>query len=582
MSKKTNPRIPAVLTGRALTSLRDAGFDLPAALGEPTDNSLEANANNVWLYLDESRNKLGKKHIHRIVIVDDGAGMTEHNLQHYLQLGFSTRYMSDQTIGKYGVGAKLAAFNFANRIDVWSCDKKGGPWLHAYLDLEELHSQEVEDDSRPGIDPPTAAPIPADLADRLPKGTGTVVVWSGIDRLEEGRLAPDAEQLVNDVMKDLSRVYRYFLHDKRKIHVNGRSLVPHDPLCLMEGSWSDLVLNKHLAGAKGKGDKQKNLQHFPATKIWEESIKVGGDGTAHIRITLYPKEITRRRGTSGDELGKELRVPENMGCISFVRLNREVSYTNVPRIFPRGVEDADRHIGIEVSFKPTLDRFFGIRHVKRGVEPHGELRVKIHDILKKHLPSARKLLDERWGKAISKVQEDGGEHAPVADALMDANKTLRKGPAGSEIQPQQKQEILDNLAKDVVGGDEDKKKERQEYLERIKRLPFVIESVDTFGTAFIETEYIDNQIIIRINTRHKFYREMWAPMREMASSDPSQVCGDDAVKIARRTQEALTLMVVAYAKAESMHDNPVELFGDLRSYWGQFLNSLLGKVKDVL
>ena len=41
-------------------------------------------------------------------------------------------------------------------------------------------------------------------------------------------------------------------------------------------------------------------------------------------------------------------------------------------------------------------------------------------------------------------------------------------------------------------------------------------------------------------------------------------------------------MVVAYAKAESMHDNPVELFGDLRSYWGQFLNSLLGKVKDVL
>ena len=95
-------------------------------------------------------------------------------------------------------------------------------------------------------------------------------------------------------------------------------------------------------------------------------------------------------------------------------------------------------------------------------------------------------------------------------------------------------------------------------------------------------QYIDKQIIIRINTRHKFYREMWAPLREMASSDPSQVSGADAVKVARRTQEALTLMVAAYAKAESMHENPHEQYGELRSYWGQFLDSLLGKIKNVL
>lgn len=575
MSKKTSPRIPAVLTGRALTSLRDAGFDLPAALGEPTDNSLEADANNVWLYLDEGRDKRGKKHIHRIVIADDGTGMTEDILQHYLQLGFSTRYMSDQTIGKYGVGAKLAALNFANRIDVWSCDKKGGPWLHAHLDLEELQSQEVAGET-PGIDPPTEAHVPIDLANRLPKGTGTVVVWSGIDRLEEGRLAPDAEQLVNDVMKELSRVYRYFLHDGRKIHVNGRSLVPHDPLMLMEDSWSDAVLNKQLATGQ-----QKSPKHFPATNIWDEPIKVG-DCTAHIRITLYPEEVTRKSGKGGDALAKELRVPENQGCISFVRLNREVSYTNVPRIFPRGVEDPDRFIGIEVSFKPDLDRFFGIRHVKRGVEPHGELRDRIRDILRKFLPTARKLLEERWDKATSEVQKDGGENAPVATALKDADKTMPKGTAGSDTPQQKKQEILQDLAKDVVGDSEDKSMEREKYLEKIKGLPFVIESISFPGTNFIDVQYIGNQIIIRVNTRHKFYREMWAPMREMASSDPSEVAGADAVKIARRTQEALTLMVVAYAKAESMHEDPHDQYGDLRSYWGQFLDSLLGKVKNVL
>ena len=133
----TTSRVPMVLTGQALNSLRDSGYDLATALGEPVDNSLEANANTVRIRLDESKNKRGKRHIHRIIIADDGEGMDKETLWHYLQLGFSTRYMSKDTIGKYGVGAKLAALNFGRRIDVWSRTDKNDPWLHVYFDLDE-------------------------------------------------------------------------------------------------------------------------------------------------------------------------------------------------------------------------------------------------------------------------------------------------------------------------------------------------------------------------------------------------------------------------------------------------------------
>src|SRR5207244_11289576 len=75
----------------------------------------------------------------------------------------------------------------------------------------------------------------------------------------------------------------------------------------------------------------------------------------------------------------------------------EISYTNVPRIFPRGVEEPDRYIGIEVAFRPNLDDYFGVRNVKRGVEPHGELRDKLRAILTKYLPTARAKLAEIWG-----------------------------------------------------------------------------------------------------------------------------------------------------------------------------------------
>jgi hypothetical protein len=68
----------------------------------------------------------------------------------------------------------------------------------------------------------------------------------------------------------------------------------------------------------------------------------------------------------------------------------------------------------------------------------------------------------------------------------------------------------------------------------------------------------------------------------MAEATPGTISGSDANKVARRTIEALTLLVIAYGKAESMHEDPREQYGDLRSYWGQFLNSLLGKVKNVM
>src|SRR4051812_26507120 len=117
MTMKTNTRIPIIRPGQALESLRDSGHSLPTALGEPIDNSLEARANNIYIHLGESDNPKGKKHVHKITIADDGDGMDESILHQYLQLGFSTRYMRTDTIGKYGVGAKLAALNFARRID---------------------------------------------------------------------------------------------------------------------------------------------------------------------------------------------------------------------------------------------------------------------------------------------------------------------------------------------------------------------------------------------------------------------------------------------------------------------------------
>ena len=568
-------RIPVILTGQALRSLRDSGYSLSAAIAEVVDNSLEAQANIVRIRLEERQIQKGKKHIHRISISDDGSGMDTDVLHRYPQIGFSTRYMSTTTIGKYGVGAKLAALNYSERLDVWSRTVPDQPWMHVYFDLPEAESAAAEGEDE-GIDVPRQQSIPPELVDLLPEGAGTLVVWSKIDRLEEGRHAQDTNSLRVDIEKELSRVFRYFLDGGIQITVNDTKLLPHDPLFLMEGTWGDRVLKNHYR-RKDVEPRFDVKDHYNSSKLIADEKLTFSGSQIRLRLTVYPPEVVRRRLMGGDELALKLRVPDNEGSLSFVRLEREINYTNVPRILPSGILDLDRFIGIEVQFTPEIDDYMGVRNVKRGVEPHGDLRTIIRNQLRKWIPQARDEIQNLWGAAAKNTGETDGEHSDLLEAVKKADRTL---PKSKVIRPKrdQEEEILDKLAEDTGHTEPDSK---SEYLKHISELPYVVETVDFPGMSFIDIQHLSHQIIVRLNLRHSFYQELWKPISDIASAPAGSVSGDEATRTARRTKEALTLLIIAYAKAESMDVDPAR-FAELRDDWGKFLRSLMGKIKDVL
>ena len=572
-----NQHIPAIKSGAAIQSLRHSGYDIAAALGEPIDNSLEANANRIEVRLEE-RTEKKKKHVQRIVIADDGDGMDSDTLHRCLQLGFSTRYMKTNTIGKFGVGAKLAALSFAQRVDVWSRRRKDEPWLHVYLDLEEKQ-ETATGEGEVTIAPPARFEPPSEVADMLRAGKGTAVVWSKIDKLEEGRQASDANALRVHLEKELARIFRYFIRGGREIVVNGKALVPHDPLFKMDRTWGDRVLSE--TDHQDDEDRRTDRHFVPALIITNEEEIPCGEGKALLTVTVYPREVVRKRGKGGDKLARELRVPENTGSITFVRLDREISYTNVPRMLPHGVQDMDRFIGIEVKFTPVLDTYFGVRNVKRGVEPDGELRGAIRKLLEKYINTAREKIHEIWGQREKQDHDHEGEIAPVLEAVKDADRTMPT----TRVEPSPPEEVdrqLETLAADV-GKTEATEKER--YKQHAKEQPFIIEPVDFPGSNnFLTIDHLGRgqPTIIRLNTRHRFYRELWAPILSFSRQMPGEVEQEEALRTARRTVEALSLLVVAYAKAESMDDTPHEKYGDLRQFWGQFLDTLLGKVTNVL
>ncbi|MFB6568516.1 ATP-binding protein [Streptomyces noursei] len=573
-------RLPLFLAGQALASFRDSGYSLPAAISEVVDNALEAAARNILVRMDDelAEGRSGKSRVWRICFADDGIGMDDDALHRYPQVGHSSRYMRSDTIGKYGVGAKLSALNYGRRIDVWSCTSSASDWRHVWFDLDDALEEELANGQSAGVDPPTSKPVPDDLRDLLPDGAGTLVVWSKIDRLEDGRHSEDFKSLVGEVKKELARTFRYFITDGQRIQVNGEQLLAHDPLFLLSGTWAESVLDGYSESESGQDmGSPLTSENRGAVLIADEPLLVGTH-TAQLRVTLYPPAVTRSRQMGGDDVARKLRIPENEGRISFVRRGREISYTNVPRIFSRRVEEPDRFIGIEVAFDPELDDYFGVRHVKRGAEPHAELRDRLRKELKKPLKTARKILAERWQEADRDGRKHLGEHHGVSDVasrIVSELPALPVAPRGATDPTQ----AFEDLARDVLGPAA-QAEEKAKFIEQERDRPFILKTVDVPGQEFIDITHLAGQQIVRLNARHRFYQDTWVPLTELVDAKPGTLGPEEIRRRAHRVLDALSLMLLAFARAEAMDPGSDARYGQLRGYWGMFLHTLMSTGKN--
>jgi hypothetical protein len=115
-------------------------------LGEAISNSWDADAKNVWIYVNRDKNYL--------IIKDDGIGMTEGDFQDkFLKIGYSKRKngvdksgLQRPFIGRKGIG-KLALLSCAKRIHILS-KTENTDWIGGVIDNRGLDSA-IEDDLTP-------------------------------------------------------------------------------------------------------------------------------------------------------------------------------------------------------------------------------------------------------------------------------------------------------------------------------------------------------------------------------------------------------------------------------------------------
>lgn len=153
---------------RALEAL-GRNHSLEAAIAELVDNSIDASAEHVLIrFVRDGRRLI------RLLVVDDGSGMDEAQINTAMTVGGSRAYQ-DAEIGRFGLGLKAASFSQARSVTVVSRSANTEAIGRAWQDERAKRDYACE-----VVDPAFAAALLAEDWGFSDSGTGTVVRWDDV------------------------------------------------------------------------------------------------------------------------------------------------------------------------------------------------------------------------------------------------------------------------------------------------------------------------------------------------------------------------------------------------------------------
>ena len=249
-----------------MTSLRDIGYDLPSAVADLVDNSLDAGAATIHITIC----RRGDRSFIRIT--DDGHGMSDRVLDEAMRYGSHRRYNGGD-LGKFGLGLKTASLSQCRRLTVATRTTMAGRIRIRRWDLDHVRKHDAWDLER--LVPSECPPY---LLEPL-ESPGTVVLWEQLDRIlayarPYGEHAMRALEATSDsIARHLSMVFHRFLAgetaDRRRLTIlfNGERLDAWDPFARSE----------------------QNTRKLPAQRIVIENKR--GLHTVDVRPYVLPSQV---------------------------------------------------------------------------------------------------------------------------------------------------------------------------------------------------------------------------------------------------------------------------------------------------
>jgi hypothetical protein len=215
---------------RLMESLRDIGYELPAAVADLVDNSVDADATQVNVTAEFAGEDSW------IRIADNGKGMEAARMNEAMRYGTDRDY-EEADLGKFGLGLKTASLSQCRRLTVATRTNPGRREIEIRRwDLDHVMEEDVWELMRL-----STSEVRPEIIEPLQDGPGTVVMWEVLDRildykLPSGRAAEHGlGAICRDIEEHLAMVFHRFLAQQAgralplTITVQGNSVDAWDP-----------------------------------------------------------------------------------------------------------------------------------------------------------------------------------------------------------------------------------------------------------------------------------------------------------------------------------------------------------------
>jgi len=594
MTMADDGRIPAIEGAHLLKTLRASDFDIPSAIGELIDNSIQAKAKKIFVKIEDipAGGKRRYNVINKIVCGDDGIGMDgepKSVLHKCIKLGFSTRYDDRNGLGRFGVGMTLAGIRFATKIEVYSKEKEKD-WF--YIDFDLTNSG----DTNGGIKEPIQKDLPKEFISLVGKESGTCVIWSGFDKIAEHDLhsstyddkikSNESLDPYGDLNHWIGRTFRKFIWKDIRIFLNGNEIYSFDPL--YENKKKNQFEDDEPAKIKQEFDLPWRVRRFDESGEYTEI-----NSLVHVKISLLPLSYREVSGKGGLQF-KGRYIDENQG-ISILRSDREVFYGEIPIFGDSRIKDGeivaddeettrskrlifgekDRWWGCEISFSPDLDEYFAVKNIKRGAIPVKGLKTELYNKIRPVRDKCIKEVESDW-KVTQQAEDhrtntdENGENKThkQAETVGKETKIPIKPKVGLNVDEKTRQDFLNRITQ---GLDE---LEKAQTIARFTSQPFIIIDQNWRGDTFFEMTYDEGKCALEYNLNHLFIDEIRRSGKKLKElDDPAE-----SVKLAENFNALIDILLISFAQARQNYADDqqytVKIFvEDFLNIWGRYLKN---------
>lgn len=203
----------------SIAGLREIGYTVNTAVADILDNSITANAKNIWI------NFVWDEKDSYVSILDDGIGMDYEVLKAAMRPGSKNpnddRDPSD--LGRFSLGLKTASWSQAEKLNVWSKTKS------SKINSMGWDIQQVQREDRWIVQQNLKDPKEIENLEKLE--SGTLIEWRNLNLVTPGKNDPNKKEtkdefyeVLNDLEDYLAMIFHRYIEGSTRFHSLNKKL----------------------------------------------------------------------------------------------------------------------------------------------------------------------------------------------------------------------------------------------------------------------------------------------------------------------------------------------------------------------